>query len=59
MEQSPVSWVDVISPVFTFLMVIVAPTILAGWVIIRTLKDNPEAAPVADNDTEVEESTLQ
>ena len=39
MNPQDVSWVDVVSPIFTFLVVIVAPAAVAGWVIFKTLTD--------------------
>ena len=44
-----VSWIDVISPVVTFVLVIVLPVGLAGWVVYRTLTEKQEsAAPIAE-----------
>jgi hypothetical protein len=37
MQEQTLAWIDVISPVLTFAVVIVAPSIAALWVIYHTL----------------------
>jgi hypothetical protein len=51
-----VSWIDVISPVVTFVLVIVLPCALAGWVIYRTVTEKPGSAEPAP--AEPEEPTV-
>jgi Kef-type K+ transport system membrane component KefB len=50
MNPQDVSWVDVVSPIFTFLVVIIVPAAVAGWVIFRTLTDKGD-----DEENELEE----
>jgi len=44
MNPQDVSWVDVITPIITFALVIALPTALAVWVIYKTLTEKPGAA---------------
>ena len=50
-----VSWIDVLSPIITFALVIVLPCGLAGWVVYRTLTEQPEAA---EPDAEPEQAAV-
>lgn len=49
MDPEHIGWADVVAPIFAFLAVIVAPTCIAIWVIVRTLGERtPEPAPTGD-----------
>lgn len=37
MNQANISWVDIISPIVTFVLVIIVPSALALWVVYRNL----------------------
>lgn len=53
MDGAEFSWVDVISPVITFVLVIVVPAVVALWVIYRTVTEGQDPSPetsVADEE---------
>jgi hypothetical protein len=49
MDQSPVSWIDIASPVVTFVAVILVPLGVAAWVIFKTVTEKPQATTPAPN----------
>ncbi len=49
MNEASIPWIDIVSPVVTFALVIVVPVAIAIWVVYRTLSDKP-ALPEASGD---------
>lgn len=49
MDQNPVSWIDIASPVVTFIAVILVPLGVAAWVIVKTVTEKPQATSPATN----------
>ncbi|MFH1808372.1 MAG: hypothetical protein ABIJ09_06500 [Pseudomonadota bacterium] len=56
MNESPASWIDIVSPVVTFIAVILVPVAVAGWVIFKTLTDKREQTAVATTAPGIDEA---